>query len=380
MDASRKLKNRRGIAVVYLALLLFALVGIAALTIDVGYFYVVKNQLQNAADAAALAGAANLNGGSLNIAAFDYHSSARRTAWRIACENSAAGKVHVFLVEDSANCSSLPTNDLNNNNDKNGDIVLGSWDKLNGFTPWESTNQIPISAVQVKTNASGLGTFFGNIFNVSQVNISSIAVAKPPSFSMPGIVLCSDSCNLASTGNATLTLDQAKDEPNTVMAFSLLTDDSNQNSNDLRTILENMRAGIPNPNLPSNFCSPNLCIKTTNGANQSVMDELEKCFDDPVFDKNRKEIINGKVTKWTIAVPLVDGSTVCGTSPPAGGCPPSKQGKIEPYHVSSIGLVDIISIFKKTITVTNFRCNGACSNPPIKTGNSGLVYNKPGSP
>ena len=42
MDASRTLKNRRGIAIVYLAFLLFALVGFAALVIDLGYMYVNK--------------------------------------------------------------------------------------------------------------------------------------------------------------------------------------------------------------------------------------------------------------------------------------------------------------------------------------------------
>ena len=39
---------------------LLTLLGFAALAIDVGYLFVVRNELQNAADAAALAGAGKL--------------------------------------------------------------------------------------------------------------------------------------------------------------------------------------------------------------------------------------------------------------------------------------------------------------------------------
>ena len=39
---------------------LLSLLGFAALAIDVGYLFVVRNELQNAADAAALAGAGHL--------------------------------------------------------------------------------------------------------------------------------------------------------------------------------------------------------------------------------------------------------------------------------------------------------------------------------
>lgn len=49
-------KNEEGQVLVFVAMLMFALLGFSALVIDVGYFYVEKNQLQNAVDAAALAG------------------------------------------------------------------------------------------------------------------------------------------------------------------------------------------------------------------------------------------------------------------------------------------------------------------------------------
>jgi len=53
--------NQRGIAVVYIALMLVVLFMFAGLAIDIGYMYVAKTQLQNAADAAALAGASQFS-------------------------------------------------------------------------------------------------------------------------------------------------------------------------------------------------------------------------------------------------------------------------------------------------------------------------------
>jgi hypothetical protein len=53
----RRLANRRGAAIIFVAFALFMLIAMAGLAIDVGYIYTVRNELQNAADSAALAGA-----------------------------------------------------------------------------------------------------------------------------------------------------------------------------------------------------------------------------------------------------------------------------------------------------------------------------------
>ena len=53
-------ERQRGAVAVMTALCLTALVGITALAVDLGRAWVVRNELQNAADAAALAGAGSL--------------------------------------------------------------------------------------------------------------------------------------------------------------------------------------------------------------------------------------------------------------------------------------------------------------------------------
>ena len=54
------LNSQRGASAVIIAICLIMLVGFIALAIDVGHLMVVRNELQNAADAGALSGAGNL--------------------------------------------------------------------------------------------------------------------------------------------------------------------------------------------------------------------------------------------------------------------------------------------------------------------------------
>src|SRR4029078_6358494 len=56
----RKARGERGQILAVVALALVALLGVAAFSIDVGYAYYAKRQLQSATDAAALAGAQDL--------------------------------------------------------------------------------------------------------------------------------------------------------------------------------------------------------------------------------------------------------------------------------------------------------------------------------
>jgi hypothetical protein len=58
----RNLEQQSGLVIVMLALVLVVLLGVAALALDLGRLYVLKSEMQNAADAAALAGAAELDG------------------------------------------------------------------------------------------------------------------------------------------------------------------------------------------------------------------------------------------------------------------------------------------------------------------------------
>jgi len=131
-------KNKKGMMLVWGGFLLLVLLMLAGMAIDLSYMYYVKNQLQVAADGAALAGAADLDPTDTTTTQI----GARQGAWKIACRNRAATEP-VFLVTDegrdhnSPNCQTPPgvgqLNDLSN--DPNGDIVIGNWNPTRSSAP-----------------------------------------------------------------------------------------------------------------------------------------------------------------------------------------------------------------------------------------------------
>jgi Flp pilus assembly protein TadG len=162
------------------AFALIVLIGFAALAIDIGYFYHTKNQLQGAADAAALAGAVKLDGTNDTT-----QLSARQEAWKFACKNRAAGEAVYLVTNSSTNCDSPPAGGLNeaNNNSDRDDIVVGYWDLSS--SSFNSTG-IPVNAILVRARrtsdspGTGVVRFFGRIFNTAKQDISAQAIAALP--------------------------------------------------------------------------------------------------------------------------------------------------------------------------------------------------------
>jgi hypothetical protein len=105
--------------------MLFFVVGI-----DFSRMYYVRGELQNAADAAAIAGADLLTGDDDTGSSFQ-QELARQAAWKFACKNRAA-QSPVYLSTNSPNdCDTVSPpafSALNGTtNDDNGDIIVGHW-------------------------------------------------------------------------------------------------------------------------------------------------------------------------------------------------------------------------------------------------------------
>jgi hypothetical protein len=129
---------------VFTLVMLVVLIGFASLTIDVGYLYNVRAELQNTVDAAALAGGSQLPD----------RTVAAETAARFSALNypGAASTVR-----------------------------LGHWDAGHGvFTEGSAVG--PINAVEVlaersRTRGNALTFFFAGIFGVQETNVSASAVS-----------------------------------------------------------------------------------------------------------------------------------------------------------------------------------------------------------
>jgi Flp pilus assembly protein TadG len=169
---SRKRRNprqfRRGIALVWTALMLIVMIGIVGLSIDWGWGALDAHWLQNAADAAALSGAMNIK------KAFNEHDldSAFEAARTLAMANNAAGSP-VDVHYDAAT------------NNPDLDVVVGQWFmSTRHFEPLDYTSTDLPNAVKVVTRHvegwnvnQALPLNFGAIFGVQTIDVWREAIA-----------------------------------------------------------------------------------------------------------------------------------------------------------------------------------------------------------
>jgi Flp pilus assembly protein TadG len=162
------ISKTEGSVAVISAMGLVAFLGVVSLAIDMGHLYTVRNELQNVADASALAAANALIYDSGGVAVRDA-VAAQQAAMTVAQKQSEAS--NQTAVDDAHR------NDLT--------ITIGKWNKYAGdpATAWTAVNDENSNGVQV-TIRRGAGTVYGpvsNLFggilglNVSQVRATAIA-------------------------------------------------------------------------------------------------------------------------------------------------------------------------------------------------------------
>ncbi|MEA3224696.1 MAG: pilus assembly protein TadG-related protein, partial [Planctomycetota bacterium] len=149
--------RHRGVVIVWVAIMLLVMILFVGLSLDTAKVALVLHQMQNASDAAALAGA--------NFVRTDRLGARIQAKW-IAEQNSAEGKP----VKLDRNDDNLP----------NGDIVIGWYNRdEQTFTPAQSesdhVNAMAVSTVRSKARAAlggPVGLTFGPIAKVPTVNLT----------------------------------------------------------------------------------------------------------------------------------------------------------------------------------------------------------------
>jgi len=152
------IKQTEGATAIIIACSLFALIGVASLAIDMGQLYTVRNQLQNVADAAALAGAGQLIQKDANGNAVWYNDQATAAALKVA--------------QDQGVRDGLPTVADGDRNDL--DIKVGFWDIRAGnpSTAWQDPSPNPANALRVTITRKS-GTVFGPVTSIFAKAIGS---------------------------------------------------------------------------------------------------------------------------------------------------------------------------------------------------------------
>ncbi len=173
----RKVRRTKGIALLWAAITLLVLILFMGIAIDAARVHLAANQLQNAADAAALAGTRWVMDPNSPIPG----DSARQKAIEYAGYNYAANDdVNLFP---------------NSSNDPNGDIVIGRFiNQLRLFIPTMDTpNAMKVAARKQSGQANpALPLVFGPIVHVNTADIERFATAMIINSTEPAIICCCD--------------------------------------------------------------------------------------------------------------------------------------------------------------------------------------------
>lgn len=178
-----KFKDQRGAVAVIVAVCMAMLIGFLALAIDVGYLYATKNELQNAADAAALAGAGKLGeiysdpdvDFSTYVCTDEDKTAIRASAMDVVGtgKNSAGGgnisiRVEDIFIDNLAGVEgTFPDYRFNTNDDNQPDavrVIVRRDSTLNGR----------------------ISTFFAKIFNIYSLPVTADATAALTGLSIAG--------------------------------------------------------------------------------------------------------------------------------------------------------------------------------------------------
>jgi hypothetical protein len=162
-----RVKNQAGVTAVIVAICLTMLIGFTALAVDVGYMYVTKNELQNVADASALAGAGYL-GSIYEPLSYDEQRA------HVFSRDNIVGVAQQVALKNQAAKMNISINDA--------DVTIGTWD---GETYTLTPTAAPIvgpDAVEVIARRDGsangpITTFFAKIFGIDNVDVSADATA-----------------------------------------------------------------------------------------------------------------------------------------------------------------------------------------------------------
>ena len=315
---SSMLRNQRGAVAVIVGILIFVLVGFGALAVDISHLHVARNELQNAADAGALAGARvlyNDDGTAIN-------EGANQEAYDAATANKSEGTA----VEV----------DWSGGND--GEVQRGHWSfglaaLERGFYDNDSTTPVElwdvstadldanpdfINAVKVVTRRTTQGTpvasFFARIFGYENFELSAEAVAyigfagtlNPGDVDQP-IAICRDSI-LDINDKYTCTVgrminsghDAGSNETGGWTSFNQEDDPCTGGTNAQE--VKSLVCGDGNPE-PIIFGEP---MATNGGDIQSAFNDLIQCWEDET----------GKTQPWELTLPVID----CGDANNVGTC------------------------------------------------------------
>ncbi len=171
-----KVKNQAGATAVVVAIVLPMLIGFGALAVDVGYMHVTKNELQNVADAAALAATRKLG------TIYQGMTFEAQQAYVCGTGNDditvIKGVADAVAHNNKAGGEHITVHDMTEGIEIN-EVEIGDWNSNTAI--FKEKNEQP-DAVRVTARRDGsangpITTFFAKIFGIDFVDVSADATA-----------------------------------------------------------------------------------------------------------------------------------------------------------------------------------------------------------
>lgn len=163
-------RSRKGAVIVLVAFMSIVLLGLVAFAVDVGHVLASKEELQRAADSAALA------------ACWEYSNQlVARADWQQATSAARTVAGELALANDVANVG--PSLDANENNAPDGDIIVGyvnDFTSSNATLDTTATNAFNAVTVRVRRNAEMNGQIplhFARVFGLVGQSLEAEATA-----------------------------------------------------------------------------------------------------------------------------------------------------------------------------------------------------------
>lgn len=275
-------RNERGAVVILVAALLIVFLGFVAVAIDIGYVMVTRNESQNAADAAALAGARRLGENYL-----------------LKTSDKSTGVIAVAL--DTAKLNKVAKANLA---ETNIGIKIGTWDPE--ISPSFTETSTHPNAVWVDTKQENVQTYFARILGISQYDMTASACAAISGLSeeKPTIPLgIGTSYFLNDAANRGCTQIALNKTGSSCAGWTSLGLDDNA----YKGAAAILKGEAVIPLIKAGSWAP-----FKGGTNTTILNALIELFDNKTFDAANKTFNeDGTVKDWTVSVVVYDDDGDC---------------------------------------------------------------------
>jgi Flp pilus assembly protein TadG len=323
----------------YVTIMLIVFLVLTGLAVDIGYLYVSEEDLQSAAETAALAGTQSIKQRILFQVQNDPKKIREAYGDPVQAEARSAAVAAVSGKHSSVSLVGLASNNGNALTDDN-DLTVGFWNvSSQSYTPGGT----PANAMQVRTRRTaesssvgmgGLGSFLAKITGTENFGSTPVAIASIPARTRANIALCTAACDPACSYPEICAVKERK------MSRAPWEPGQNPPPADRYRYTSLLHPVTLTNTMSDMICgegtSQEVCgkpIYTSTAASDDSLRDIQAMMYNPRFDRSNKEYDkSGKLLGWWVIVPVTD----CGSVTPGNA--------FEPHTVTRYSLVRISRI------------------------------------